>query len=339
MISTELLKRAARYRAVAQTLPPNLPGPQNKAYYIAQAEQLEAQALEIPKPVPAIPPRPAPSVAVASALTLPKQTKIHSRLAYTVAGDKRPHIHRAFSIWATIRTNGQAHYDFTEVLKFYAAETGNSERNVRRWLAAGDGLFWTFGRKNRLSIHGKNRVFQQFNMVLPGRVLPVDTEALTGQLKRLRAALYACFVNKSSKWASRDTLQQITGVHPRTQLNYDHTNKQHKQSTYALGYELPTSDSTARQLPNRYYPRFYPAYSGRKNDRRYRLYSSEINGAITPTDDTEGGRRLLYDNPNQAIETAKRRGKLGIEGNCFTVLPGPATKRGHLLLKPVHYAA
>ena len=348
MTPSELRCQAERYRAVARTLPP-----EHKAYYLQRAAELESQDVE-----------PAALCAAGSAkrclhpqvespapppLTLRKQTRIHSLLAVAVLGDKRPNIHRAFTLWLTLRQQNRAWFSKSEVIRFYAEKTGKHPRNVRRWLDSGDGVFWVFGRKNRLSILGKNRVFANYRLVKPGRVLLVDTDKLMGKLQGVKSTLYGCWLGgKNSKWASRATIRKITNVSESTQLNYDRQNKQKKQATYALDWRTESSEN--RQLPNRYQAVFYPAHSGKQSDktRRYNLYSLDTNGVtstqgdslsagvpISGTNVTGEPGRVLFDNPNRALAAARKRAKQGIEGQCFMVI-GDSPK-GNLILKTIDY--
>lgn len=344
-------RQAAKYRAIALLLPPNLPPPRNKEYYLKRAEELEQQPSPATVATTTEPPPPA-TVARPSepALTLRKQTRIHSLLAVAVLDDKRPNIARAFSVWATLRQQNRAWFDKSQVIEFYAEKTGKHPRNVRRWLAAGDGVFWTFGRKNRLSILGKDRVFANYNLIKPGVVLLVDTDKLLGKLQQVKAALYGCWTGgKNSKWASRATIRKITSVTERTQLNYDRQNKQKTQHTYAIDWRTESSDT--RQLPNRYHSVFYPAHCGKQvNRKRYRLYSLEKQwGEVSPsenlgassshclgTNDTRAPRRILFDNPNKAVTAACQRARKGVTGQCFMVIGD--TQKGNLLLKTLDYS-
>lgn len=351
-MQSEILSQARKYRLAAAELAPHLAS--IKADYIVKAELLENQALELSQPLELS--EPASQIAVAAPpeasttassepapkpqIILSSQTKVHSNLAIAVLRDKRgAEIQRAFAMWLTMRRQSQFVFDRTEVIEFFADETGSHQRNVRRWLDAGEGLFWIKGRKNKISLRSKNNVFERYNLQSPGRVLLVDTSTLLGKLRTLRASLFALFTNgKDSKWISRETLSELTGVEPRTQLNYDYENEQHKQQTYALGYELETSESQAKQMPNRYYALWYPAYDKRDNQtKRQNLYVPETQQVIKGI--TEGGSRLLFDDTRGAVDVARRRAKLGRTGELFLVLPGPATKNGHLILKTVSYAA
>ena len=109
--------------------------------------------------------------------------------------------------------------------------------------------------------------------------------------------------------------------------------------SFALGYKLATSDSDARQMPNIYYARWYAANNnGQSKARRYNLYMPDDNGSQSSTGITTDKQRLLFDNPRVAAATARQRANKGITGQLFSVLPGPATKNNHLLLRTVDYS-
>ena len=340
MTPSELLHQAKKYRLVALILSPTVQGPQDREYYLSRALELEQQAqaatvatsTEPPKCIEStqILPPPAPTI------ILKNQTRVHSNLAVAVLGDKRQGIHRAFTIWLTLHRQNSAWFDYNDVLNFYADETGNHPRNVRRWLDAGNGIFWIYGQsqgKRTLSIIGKDRVFAGYKLDDPGRVLLVDTDQLLGKLQQARAALYATWIGgKNNKWASRATIENLTNVTERTQLNYDHQNQQKKQKTFAVDWQIESGKP--RQLPNRYHAVYHPAHNGQSGKKRYGLYTLENNGA-TKTNVNEGTKRILFDNPNGAVQTARKRAKQGQDGQCFAIIGD--TKRGNLLVKTIDY--
>lgn len=358
-MTSELLRQAQRYREIAMSLSPTVQGVQGRDYYLQKAIELESQAGVDASPAPRPADTPAPPQKAfkppsrlfeSSPAPQPKfikikpQARVHSYLAIEVRKDTRPNIHRAFSIWLTVARDTTTKFELHELLEFYARETDNHQRNVRRWIDAGAGVFWDVVKKDGatwLQFYGRYAVFRNYNLVIPGQVLLVDASLLLGKLQTLRAALFGCWVNQTSKWASRQTISEITGVHPRTQQNYDEVNNQKKQHTYVLGFQLETSDSTARQMPNRYHAKFYPKSYATKGNRRYGLYeyTSEHNGTTGESSQgvTTGKQRLLFDNASKAIETARKRQNKGLTGQVFAVLP-ERTKRNNLILKAVDYA-
>lgn len=366
---SDLLLQAAKYRQFAGMLPPNLPGPQGKDYYLRMALELELQAAgavagqqqnEIhPHPGAAgvITPKPAPHPEPAQPAA-PKfgnpfgQVKIHQRLALAVLADKRPNIHRAFTIWATLRTRAQTWHLTADVIREYAAATGKSERAVRRWLDAGDGLFWHIGSaknaKSTLWLRGKNAVFTAYRLIRPGKVYLVKADELLGGLQDVRARLFGLWVDKSSRWAARATIRVLTGAAERSQLNYDAINRQQKQPVFML------RNDEAQQLPNRYHAVFHPKNSNASQGQRFGLYTPDFNGsssfqvddglkAVPPVEaaglgDNGPKERILFDNANGALNQVERRAKAGKTGNVFIVTQDGFKKKNTILVRSIGYA-
>lgn len=285
-------------------------------------------------------------------IELKPQARVHSRLAVTVLSDKRANIHRAFSIWLTARQGGRCWFYLDDLLEFYAGRTGQSERNIRRWIDAGEGIFFTWGSKGGrrvVTLLGKNRVFANYGLTKPGKVMLIETPALLGDLRPLRAALFACWVEKETKWASRQTIRGITTAAPRTQQNYDNVNQQRKQQTFCL--DFLTEHGEARQLPNRYYRRHFTQGKPAESKPRHNLYTPDSKGATCDPGAALGHRspslnnpkevgvkagnkprRILFDSAPAAVKAAVTRAKAGqTMGQVFSVLD--YTKGGKILLK------
>jgi len=347
----ELLSQAAKYRAVALTWQPGLTGKQDAAYYFARAAELEARASllgELVKPPAPEPTEPAPAAAMVEP-GLKNQTKIHQKLALAVLQDSRPGTQRAFAMWLTLRERGKVWHYASDIIAFFADKTGSDKRNVSRWLDAGQDIFWTFGHKNgkrTVSLFGKNKVFSLYHLDKTGRVFYVDTSKLVGKLQDLRASLYALWIDKNSRWAARSTIARITGVEPRTQQNYDAANSQVKQKTFAIDWHSEGGNK-ARQLPNRYAAKWYPAYYKQDNGQRFNLFTPDYktvtsaqpgveNLSPSCSNETVGVKvnkpqRVLFDNANSALRAVATRAKQGQTGQVFSVLD--VSKRGNVLLK------
>lgn len=341
MPSKELLATAARYRAIGMSLPPNLAGPQGRAYYFAMAEKLEREAMPPPpQDAPKSPPQAAPPKQdVTPQATKQQQISVHSRLALAVLRDKRTHMHRAFALWVTLRADNKTWHKLSDVITATAAETGTNPRTIKRWLDAGQNIFWATGRNRQgdktIWLRGKDKVFATYKLTTPGRVLNIPRDRLLGSLQQLRATLQACWLNKQARWASRDTLKGVTGVSGQTQLNYERHNGQRKQSVWAL--DTRTEYGDVRQLPNKYQAVFYPKHNDKVNNR-YKLYTPEINGTgSTGNRVGDNGliQRVFFDNCNRAVEAAEKRAKAGQWGNVFAL--ADYTKKNNILVRTIGY--
>ena len=363
--TTDYQHQANKYLKMAYTLPPNLGGTQDKNYYLAMAQKYAelSRAAGVPPTTQGLsgfetekithylvsPTTTAagisPTQAVATTTTpkeikLKKQARAHSYLAVEV--QKQHHnnaaVHRAFAIWLSVDRSDRTAFPLGKMLDFVSEKWTSNRRNVRRWFEAGRGIFWDYDTqtngKKLVRFFGKNSVLSRFQIAKPGLVQLIETKLLTGKLNVLRANLFACVVSKENKWASRKTLEIITGVSVRTQQNYNNLNGQKRQYTYAIGWQN-SSGGNVRQMNNRYY-RLHFTSASKTNKRRYNLHTLDNNGTKTTSDsgNVTKVRRLIFDNANAAVKAIKKYG----QGQVFSVLP-ETTKRNNLLLKVYSAAA
>ena len=334
--TAELLAKAKRYRAIAQTLSPTVHGPQDKAYYLRLADDLESRAAAdgSPATVAATPgspkfadsfqPKKADNFTLitpkkAESIRLKRQARVHSHLAVAVLSHRKADIHRAFSVWLAIDRSQQKRFAYAAMLQYVADNWHSNARNVRRWLAAGAGIFWDIdGKRGKRTIFffGKNSLFQRFNLAKPGIVQLVDRNALTGKLTTLRANLFACVVSKEKKWASRKTLQELTAIQPRTQQNYNALNGQKRQSTSIKGVKN-SSGGMNRQMPNIYHRLHFT--TTKTNKKRYGLYTLEsrelAKGRGNRVSSVDATKKLLFETAPAAITALKKYG----EGVTFSI--------------------
>jgi len=361
MTPRELLEQARKYRIIASALPPNIPGPQNRDYYLARAVELERLAQPAPAPVTPPAPRlvagPGPGSAGDTSATRdkprqPAQVRVHTLLARAVLADKRAHLHRAFSLWSLLRARGETWHYTNDIIREFSQLTSTSERTVRRWLEAGEGIFWSFGQQRRggqrtLWLKSKDKLFAYYQLEKPGRVALVQSEQLTSKLQKVRAALFSLWLDKDQRWCSRATIQRLTGASERSQRNYDRLNQQHKQPVYCLN-----GSDKARQLPNRYSSGYStPNSNVSRGQKRYGLYTPEFNIAESSQanglaaarsveqsvgDNATRPARVLFDNAPGALRAAQKRAGAGLTGNLFVTTD--TTKRGKVLVRSVGYA-
>jgi len=253
---------------------------------------------------------------------------------------------RAFSLWLILRHRGQTWHYTADVITEFAKLTGNSTRAVRRWLDAGDGIFWLAGRKRgkaTISLRGKNRVFASYMLDTPGRVALLPVERLTGRLQDLHAVLFSCHVQRDSKFMSRAKISQQTNTSERSQRTYDRLNDQHKQFIYRLD-----GSGDAKQTASRYHAN-YRTPMHVKRGQRFGLYTADTikvtcgQGDLSSahlTGDSEAAvktkpKRVLYDNANEAVKRASQRAKRGDDGNVLVVTS--VTRKGNVLVRNIGY--
>jgi len=283
------------------------------------------EAVKPPQSTPEIEPEPSPKK---DPHPTPTFIKIHSKLAAAILSLKSSHLARAYALWAIIRSDGKTWHYQKDVLDI-AAKTGKTERTIKKWLAAGEGVFWVKGwhRGRRTISHtGKDKVLDYFGLPEPGKVIDVNINHLQGKLKVVRAAMFGTWLSKDSRWASRDTIKILTGVKPRTQSSYEKTNHTQKQKVFTNWgwFDDTGKHQQMRQLPNRYYAPFNPHYQGH-NSKRYNLRTAGFNGQISDVLDVAAVKgsvtgKVLFDNVNGAISKAKKLKSDGTEGCLFGVI-------------------
>jgi len=159
--------------------------------------------------------------------------KIHPDLALAalrgeVTGDKRRRRDREYRLWLIARAvdvHGSGQVAEAELEAAIARDElkGLSKPSVCKLLQAGDGLWWTRYQKDGagwLSLHGLARVCAALE-VPRLRYSPVTIDA-PRTLQQFRASVcYSSFARpEPSNPISRATLEQLSGVTPRTQRNY-----------------------------------------------------------------------------------------------------------------------
>ena len=110
-------------------------------------------------------------------------------------------------------------------------------RRLRQILAEGEGIFWQRDAQGGLWLRGAHRVAHALDIEkLQGFPVELPIESLLGGIQVVRATFYAAFHSgRESKPISRDTLHTLTGLAPRTQLDYDRLAHVGRQRNMAIG--------------------------------------------------------------------------------------------------------
>ncbi len=225
-------------------------------------------------------------------------------------------------MWLDLRSEGGWYY-VTDLLAEYSKLTNRTERTVRRWLNAGEGMLWDYGlHDNKRSIYliGKKRVMKYFDLPIPGRVILVDREDLFGSLQRLRATLSTTWMNgKEKAFCSRAIIEQKIGKTHQTQLNYEKHTKQKKKAIISDDMKSEYGGDW-KQFPNRYYAVNYAKYyRAKKQHHRWDFY---------PVGDQKwssvaGYKKVLYDSlisAKNAIANGLTDFALALDNNQATIL-------------------
>lgn len=111
-------------------------------------------------------------------------------------------------------------------------------RRLRQVFHQGEGVFWERDTKGRLWLRGALRIALELDCDrLKGKRIELPVKHLLGGIGEVRAHFYASFHSGRStdNPISRDTLEKITGVSPRTQREYDRVANVKRQQNIAIG--------------------------------------------------------------------------------------------------------
>ncbi len=110
-------------------------------------------------------------------------------------------------------------------------------RRLRQLLAQGEGVFWHRDEQDRLWLNGVHKIAYKLDSGrLQGFPIELPIQALLGGIQAVRAAFYASFHGgRDSKPISRETLESISGIPGRTQLEYDRVARVERRRNIAIG--------------------------------------------------------------------------------------------------------
>ena len=111
-------------------------------------------------------------------------------------------------------------------------------RRLRMLLHQGSGVFWERDEQGRLWLRSAPRIALELGCHrLKGKRVELPISALLGGIGTVRAHFYASFHSgrRTDNPISRDTLEDITGLSPRTQRDYDRRAQVKRQRNMAVG--------------------------------------------------------------------------------------------------------
>jgi hypothetical protein len=121
-------------------------------------------------------------------------------------------------------------------------------RRLRQLLAQGEGTFWHRDEQDRLWLKGGHRIAHRLDSGrLQGFPIELPIERLLGGIQEVRAAFYASFHGgRDSKPISRDTIESLSGIPGRTQLEYDRVARVQRTGNIAIGERHTTENAQER---------------------------------------------------------------------------------------------
>ena len=199
-------------------------------------------------------------------------------------------------------------------------------RRLRQLLQAGKGRLWDRDDVGRLWLYGTRRVARLLQLDrLEGELVEIPICDLTQKIGHVRACFYASFHagRKRAMPISRERLQTITGVAPRTQRGYDAQISVERTSNFALvesadeniawqhgraAFRLGDGrgkDCWARRLPNSYRAPFEQHLSNNRK-RLNRQLRTDLVGNRTQGNDAQTFRQLFFDDGRRAARVSRQ---------------------------------
>ena len=111
-------------------------------------------------------------------------------------------------------------------------------RRLRQLLHQGEGVFWERDREGRLWLRSALKIALELDCNrLKGKRVDLPIKTLLGGIGEVRAHFYASFHSgrTAANPISRQTLESITGLSPRTQRDYDRIANVQRQRNLAVG--------------------------------------------------------------------------------------------------------
>lgn len=281
--------------------------------------------------------------AVSHSPTLPKTIKLYPDVALGLLRQEQVAAGRLWLLLQAADTTGCGWLDESRARQLFSSKRGDLRfcgvRQLRNLLAQGDDLFWV--RQNgRIWLRSVAKV--AFALEIPRlklRPVALPVSVLRQKIGTVRAHLYATFhssrtrPDQAKKPISRETVEQITEVTPRTQRRYERKAKVKRQAQFAIGGVASTDSLQARaweqgqatfqfkdfkgaqgpqgksyvawQLPNSYVGPHAPQPKGRQKRINQTLTDLFMQG-MTGNDQRLSVTRRFFDNGRFAAKSYSR---------------------------------
>jgi len=156
----------------------------------------------------------------------------------------KQHLEAPGRVWLLLRAidhDGRGWLDVEDICR-HLTENGSPYRifgwrRLRQLLAQGEGVFWHRDEQDRLWLYGAHRIAYKLDSGrLQGFPVELPISALLGGIQVVRAAFYATFHGgRDGKPISRETLESLSGIPGRTQLEYDRVARVERTRNIAIG--------------------------------------------------------------------------------------------------------
>lgn len=177
-----------------------------------------------------------------------KFTKLHPKIQAEFKKQELDNLSRLWFVLRGLDTEGRGAFRVRDIYQIVCDKENEyymfTRRQLRRVLSQGDGLTWTIkrGKHDQLSmlyLRGIVFVCEFLGLDDPGAAALVPIEDLTNSVKSSRrAALAATHATRKHKHnpISRETVDELTGIKPRTQINLENDKQLKHSKNYAIGH-------------------------------------------------------------------------------------------------------
>ena len=262
--SAELLEAQKRLMELRQALPPRPRSGQRPAAPPTQAENSVSQQLinaqnelerrrelagiKITKKAspssfkPNFQPEKTKNTPKSSSIETAKTVAVYPSLLLSILQQEQESAGRVYLLLRYLDTAGRGWLPVAEIREQLTRKGSPLKvmgwRRLRQVFQQGEGMFWERDSKGRLWVRSALRIALELDCHrLKGNRVELPITALLGGIGTVRAHFYASFHSgrNSDNPISRDTLQSITGLSPRTQREYDRTAQVKRQRNIAVG--------------------------------------------------------------------------------------------------------
>ncbi len=194
--------------------------------------------------------------AVSHPPTLPKQIKLYPDIAIALLRQEQAATGRLWLLLQAVDVARCGWVDERRARQLFTSRRGAlrfcGTRQLRNLLAQGDDIFWVRGN-GRIWLRSVARVAIGLDIPrLKMRPVALPVSVLRQKIGMVRAHLYASFhssrtrPNHRKKPISRETVEQLTEVQPRTQRRYERKAKVKRQAQFAIGATASPDSLQAR---------------------------------------------------------------------------------------------